>query len=121
MGWIITLLGIVWIIVGIAGLVRTKQLVLTISNIIKNTGRQSLGLISLIIGVLILISASSAREGWFVLILGIMACLKGATIILLPEKTFKEATDWWLAAPKIIHKGWAAFLLILGAVILSKI
>lgn len=117
MGWFIALLGIVWIVFGIVGLVATKRMHLALSNLIKNVRRQTLGLLSLIIGVLLLISASSAREAWFVLMLGIITCLKGVTTILTPQRNLKAIIDWWLSAPEIVHKGWAITLLILGVVI----
>ena len=114
--WFIRLIGLFWVIIGIFGLVATKRLTLTLANLIKNTRRQTLGLISLIAGVLLLISASAATEEWFVLVLGILASLKGATIVLISEHKLKAVMDWWLAAPEIVYKGWAAFVLVLGVV-----
>ena len=116
MKWFIVLAGIFWISIGLFGLVSTKKATLALSNLVKNTKRQPLGLLSLIFGVLLLISASSARESWFVLALGIMACLKGASLVLMPEKKLRAVMDWWLAAPEIVHRWWAAFVLILGVV-----
>lgn len=114
--WFIRLIGLLWLIIGIFGLVATKRLTLALANLIKNTRRQTLGLIQLIIGVLLLLSASAARENWFVLVLGILASLKGATTVLVSEQKLKAVMDWWLAAPEIVHKSWAAFALILGVV-----
>ena len=117
MRWFIALVGIFWIVTGIFGLLATKRMTLALSNLIKNTRRQTLGLLILIFGVLLLISAPFAREAWFVVVLGILACLKGATIVLMPEKNLKAVMDWWLAAPEIVHKGWATALLALGVII----
>lgn len=110
----IRVLGLLYICLGIFGLIATKKFTLTLSNFIKNTRRQTLGLVSLIIGVLLLLAASSARESWFVLALGIIACLKGATTVLMSEHKIKAIIDWWLAAPDIVYKAWATFALILG-------
>ncbi len=116
MGWFIGLVGIFWITIGIFGLVATKRAALALSNLIKNTRRQTLGLVGLIFGVLLLISASSTREAWFVLTLGIITCLKGATTVLMSEQKLKAVCEWWLSAPEIVHKGWAALVLVLGVV-----
>jgi len=116
MQWFIVLTGVFWISVGIFGLVATKKATLALNNLVKNTRGQSLGLLRLIFGVLLLISAFSARESWFVLALGIMACLKGVSLVLMPGKNLKVIMDWWLAAPEIVHKWWAAFVLVLGVV-----
>ena len=116
MRWFIGLVGIFWISIGIFGLVATKRATLALSNLIKNTRRQTLGLVGLIFGVLLLISASSTREAWFVLALGIIACLKGATTALMSEQKLKAIINWWLGAPEIVHKGWATLVLVLGVV-----
>lgn len=116
MGWFIALVGMFWITVGIFALVATKRTTLALNNLIKNTRRQTLGLIGLIVGVLLLISASSTTEAWFVRALGILACLKGATTVLMSGQRMKAVMDWWLAAPEIVHKGWGAFMLVLGVV-----
>ena len=112
--WFIRLIGLVWIVLGIAGLTATKKSLLALDNFVKNTRTQSLGLLQLIIGVLFLISVSSVSQPWLVLALGIVACLKGATTILISEKKFKEVLDWALKAPDLVYKGCAIFSLILG-------
>lgn len=114
MKWFLMLMGLFWISIGITGLVATKKMTLALTNFIKNTKRRQLGLISLILGSLLLISASSAREAWFVLALGIVACLKGAITILISDQKLKATMDWWLAAPEIVYKWWAVAILVLG-------
>jgi len=111
---IVRLLGLYWIVMGILGLVATKKSILALSNFIKNTKRQSMGMLALVFGILLLISADITEAPWFVLALGIMACLKGMTTILMTEKKFKEVIDWWLAGPDVVYKAWAIFALILG-------
>ena len=113
---ILVLAGLFWIVIGIFGLVATKRLTLTLSNFVKNTPRQNLGLFGLIFGALLLISAPHIREAWFVLALGIIACLKGAAVVLMPKQKLNEVMDWWLAAPEVVLKGWAVCSLILGVV-----
>lgn len=117
MQWVIVLLGIFWITIGIWGLVSTKKLIQSLSSFIRNTRQQMLGVLGLTVGVLLLIAASSVEQTWFVLMLGAMACLKGAAITLMPEVKLKAVVDWWLSAPEVVYKAWAAFLLVLGVVI----
>lgn len=121
MAWFIRLVGFVWIIAGAVGSLATKRALLALDNFMKNTRRQTLGLISLILGLLLLISASSTQAVWFIMALGLMACLKAAVILSMPRQKFKAAIDWWLAAPEIVYKGWAAFILLLGIAILCSI
>lgn len=118
MSWFIVLVGLFWIVVGIAMLTATRKTIMAMGNFMKNTKRQSLGLIALIFGALLLISASSTKEPWFVLILGILASLKGAAIVLMPGKNLKAITDWWLSAPEIVYKAWGILVLILGVVVI---
>ncbi|MBN2097385.1 MAG: hypothetical protein JW714_02770, partial [Candidatus Omnitrophica bacterium] len=66
----------------------------------------------------LLLAASSTQEPWFVLALGIMACLKGAMTVLMPQQKLKQLIDWWLMAPDIVYKSWAIFVLILGVVLM---
>lgn len=111
---IIRLAGLIWIVTGTFGLVATKKSILALSNFIKNTKRQRLGMISLVFGLLLLISADAAETPLFVLALGIMGCVKGLATVLMAEKKFQEVTNWFLAGPEIVYKGWAIFALILG-------
>ncbi len=117
MKWVIVLLGIFWITLGIWGLAATKKLIQVLSNFVKNTRQQMLGVLGLTVGVLLLIAASSVEQSWFVLMIGAMACLKGLAITLLPEAKLKAVIDWWLSAPEVVYKAWAVFLLILGVVV----
>lgn len=114
MAWFVGLVGLLWIVMGIFGLLSTKKVILALGNWLKNTKRQSLTLLQLIVGILLLISASSVREDWFVRALGIIACLKGLWIISMPEKKLKTMIDWWLSGPETFYKAWAIFALILG-------
>jgi uncharacterized protein YjeT (DUF2065 family) len=114
MGWFVGLVGLFYIVFGLFGLASTKKTNLALSNFIKNTKRQTLGLIALIFGVLFIISASATQAAWFVLALGIIACLKGAMCILVPQKQIKEMIDWWFSAPDLVYKSYATFCLILG-------
>lgn len=117
MHWVIVLLGIFWITLGICGLVSTKKVMQLLSNFVRNTRQQMLGVLGLVVGVLLLISALSVEQTWFVLMIGAFACLKGAAIVLMPEVKLKAVMDWWLSAPEVVYKAWAACLLILGVVV----
>ena len=114
MAWFVGLVGLGYIVLGLFGLAATKKTNLALANFVKNTKRQTMGLIALIFGVLFIISATATQAAWFVLALGIIACLKGAMFILVPQKKIKEMIDWWFSAPDIVYKSWAAFVLILG-------
>lgn len=114
MAWFIGLVGLAYIVLGLFGLVATKKTNLALANFLKNTKRQTLGLIPLIFGVLFIISANATHAAWFVLAIGIISCLKGAMVILVPQKQIKAMLDWWLSAPDIVYKCWAVFALILG-------
>ena len=116
-GLLIRLIGLLWIIGGIIGLVATKRAILALSNLLKNSRRQTLGLLSLIFGVLLMISSAAARESWFIFALGIIACFKGIMTVFMPEQKLKTVIDWWLAAPEIVYKCGGIFLLVLGIVV----
>lgn len=117
MEWFIALVGLFYIMAGILGLIATKRTALALGNLIKNTSQRTLGLWSLIFGILLLISSGSARETWFILALGIIACLKGAMVILISKQKLKAIIDWKLSAPETVYKYRAAFLIVLGVVI----
>ena len=111
---IIRLAGLLWIVMGTFGLVATGKSISAMTNFVKSTRRQTLGMLSLVFGLLLLISADAAEAPLFVLALGILASIKGLAIILMLEKKFKAVMDWWLAAPQIVYRGWAILALILG-------
>ena len=110
----IRLIGLLWISAGIFGLIATQKAIALLSNFMKKAHTQSLGLLQLIFGVLLLIFASGTKEAWFVVGLGILSCLKGATAVLMSEKDSNQVLNWGLSAPEVVHKGCAVFLVILG-------
>ena len=79
---IVGLLGLIWIVLGVSGLVSPKKTQLYMSKFLHNYSRQVLGLLALIIGILLLLAAPAVKESWFVLVLGIAGCLKGAMTVI---------------------------------------
>jgi len=117
----IRLLGLAWIVAGFFGLLATKKSVAALNKFCKSANRQPLGLLSLIFGLVLVIFSSASEAAWFILALGIMASLKGVTIILMPKQKYDSLIEWWLSAPDIAYKGWATLILLLGIAMLSSI
>jgi len=116
-GLIVRLLGLIWIVFGICGLVATKKTIQALAKWVQNTRRQTMGLISLIFGVLLILSAGATKEAWFIVVLGIISCLKGAMIVLTSDQKLKAMMDWWISGPELFHKAHASAALIFGVII----
>lgn len=117
----IRLVSLLWIVVGFFGLLATKKSVSALNKFCSNANRQSLGLVSLIFGVLLLVASSATKAVWFVMALAIMSCLKGTAVILMPKQKINAIFEWWFSAPEIVYKGWAILMLLLGIAMLSSI
>jgi uncharacterized protein YjeT (DUF2065 family) len=101
-----------WVIVGIFLIVAPAKLKEMFKRLLKNL--RAMGLIPLVVGILLVYSASFSKLPWFVNTVGLLALAKGFFFLLVPEKKSRAFLDWWLKGSLTIYRFWGLVALILG-------
>ncbi|RLC35390.1 MAG: hypothetical protein DRZ76_00210 [Candidatus Nealsonbacteria bacterium] len=60
------------------------------------------GLISLIIGTILLLAASQCKLTWIVVLVGILSLIKGILLFVLKPAKIELWMNWWISKPVII-------------------
>lgn len=76
--------------------------------------------LSIIIGILLLLSATYNKHMLFILLLGVLAIVKGIALIVATEK-MEKMKSWWLKANDSAYRIYGVILIILGSLILIGI
>ena len=93
-----------------------------VKSIFNEIDRKFISAFELIMGILLLISATASRQSWFIRLFGLLAMLEGAVIFLIPKNLYDELMDWYLnSASNQTYRLFGILSLILGTAILSWI
>jgi len=93
-----------------------------VKSIFNEIDRKFISAFEIIMGVLLLISATASRQSWFIRLFGLLAILEGAVIFLIPKNLYDELMDWYLnSASNQTYRLFGILSLILGTAILSWI
>ena len=93
-----------------------------VKSIFKEIDRRFISAFELIMGILLLISATASRQSWFIRLFGLMAIIEGAVIFLIPKNLYDELMDWYFnSASDQTYRLFGILSLILGTAILSWI
>jgi len=72
-------------------------------------------------GLLFLLSASSSSQAIFIIVLGLLALLKGLIFLFGPQEKVKSMIEWWIKGSDKTYKVGAVFVIALGIAILVTI
>ena len=93
-----------------------------VKSIFNEIDRKFISAFELIIGILLLISATASRQAWFIRLIGLMAIIEGGVIFLIPKNLYDELMDWYLnSASNQTYRLFGILSLVFGTAILSWI
>ncbi|MBW1859411.1 MAG: hypothetical protein JRI70_04870 [Deltaproteobacteria bacterium] len=75
----------------------------------------------LVAGILFLLAASSSSQATFIIVLGLLALLKGLIFLFGPQEKVKRMMEWWLECSDKMYRVWAVVVIGLGIAILVTI
>jgi len=115
------LYGIAAIAIGVLSIFATdlvrKKVFKKIMNI-KDFKR--FGIIPIIAAILFLLAIPYNRHKFFILLLGILAAIKGILMIAATEK-MEKVRDWWLKASDSVYRAYGVVAIIIGSIVLMGI
>ncbi len=93
-----------------------------VKSIFNEIDRKFISVFELIMGILLLISATASRQAWFIRLFGLLAIIEGAVIFLIPKNLYDELIDWYLnSASNQTYRLFGILSLVFGTAILSWI
>jgi uncharacterized protein YjeT (DUF2065 family) len=93
-----------------------------VKSIFNEIDRKFISAFELIMGILLLISATASRQAWFIRLIGLLAIIEGAVIFLIPKNLYDELMDWYLnSASNQTYRLFGILSLVFGTAILSWI
>lgn len=119
--WFLIAMGVFWVIVGTLSVFTTSFIRKKFFSKFKDMDFKKWSILAIVIGVLFLISAPISRSPLLIVILGVLALIKGFYLLLGPQDKVKKILDWWLGAKNNIYKIWGVAVLILGVLVLINL
>ena len=118
--WFLYGLALFWIAAGTLFILYTEESRRVLRNSTAEIKPKLLAFIPMVVGILLIFSASASGAFWFILILGLLAIGKGAYFLLGPHGQTKALLDWWFkSAQDRTYRFWGLVMIILGMVVLS--
>lgn len=119
MKWFLFGISLLWVMGGTLivfnpALVRRKFF-----NKFKMISPKKLSPVPIIVGGLLILSASASSQDIIIFSIGVLALLKGILFLMAPEEKVKRFIDWWLSGSDQMYKGVGIFMTILGIFILG--
>ncbi len=114
------LVAIIWIAIGTLLIFAPEILRKKLFAKLKNAPLKKLSAIPIVIGVLLLLAAQYNEYSLVVILLGLLAIIKGIYGIVATEK-MEKIQDWWISAKKKVYRICGIIIIILGFIVLSGI
>lgn len=117
MVWLIKLFGLLMVAMGAIYLVKPAVM----KNVMKfwTKGKRLYlgGFLSFLLGIIFLFSAARCALPWYVVIIGIIALVKGVLSFVLGKKKVTQIVDKWTHSPVSTLRVLAIIVIVLGALL----
>ncbi len=122
MAWFLYIISIAWIALGSCFILYTQETRAAAKELVTKLPPKVLAIGTFVIGLLLIISASSSHHPAIIRIFGGLSMIKGVFIYLNPEKFFTKTSQWYLESiSDQAHRFGGIFIIILGTAVLSWI
>jgi uncharacterized protein YjeT (DUF2065 family) len=119
--WFLFAIALFWIMFGTLMVFATQVAREKCCDKLKTKDPRMLGPAAIVVGVLLLLSASSSSQVRFIVILGLLSLASGLLFLFGPRQKIEKASNWWFSTTNKTRKAWGAVLIVLGIAILTTI
>ena len=110
------------IAVGCFTILYTNETRNFLKRLFSQIDRKFLSVFEAIMGILLLVSATSSHHPWFIRLIGLSAVIEGVVIFLIPKNLYDELINWYVnSLSDQTYRLFGALSLILGTAMLSWI
>ena len=91
-----------------------------LKRLFNQIDRKFLSVFEVIIGILLLVSATASHHSWFIRLIGLLAVIEGGAILLMPKNLYDELINWYVnSLSDQTYRLFGILSLILGTAMLS--
>ena len=119
--WFLFATGVLLIVFGTLTVFATDVAKEDYFDKLKTKDPKMLSPVAIVLGLLLLFSASSSSHVIFIVILGLLSLSKGLFLLFGPREKVDQMTNWWFNATDKTHKAWGVVMMVLGIAILAGI
>ncbi|MCB2148912.1 MAG: hypothetical protein KQI81_20695 [Deltaproteobacteria bacterium] len=121
MKYVVYLLGFVWIAAGAFAILYTEDYKAYFKGLLTRLAPRRLAIIPAVVGLLLLLAASSTGHSWFIGVIGTLGIIKGALIYFNPGGLFETSKNWLNTLSDQGYRLVGIIALVLGTVVISWI
>lgn len=121
MEFVVYILGFIWIAAGTVAILYTDQYRVFLKKWIAGINRIWLALVPAVIGLLLVLGASSTAHRGFISVIGVLAIVKGILIYVNPKQLFEASLAWLERLSDQGYRLMGILILVLGTIVLSWI
>lgn len=115
---LVRLFGIVTVVFGLIYLVRPHALKPYLAFWTKGRRVYIGGVLSILIGIIMLLAASRCRLAWFVVLIGICALIKGIPLLAFKRGKLTSYINWWVTRSLTFLRLVALITIAIGALLI---
>lgn len=92
---LVKLFGLIIVVLGVIFMIRPDAMKKYIAFWVKGKRLYAGGILSILIGIIALLAASQCKLVWFVVLIGILALIKGVLLFALGPEKWISKLNWW--------------------------
>jgi uncharacterized protein YjeT (DUF2065 family) len=120
MQWFLYTFSLIYIVLGVCYILYTSESRKYVSELVKKTDRRILSISAIMIGLLLIASAFFSHTAWIIVVIGVIALIKGALFLYDPFNLYNKTLDWYLnRATDQTYRFFGIIMVIIGTAIFS--
>jgi uncharacterized protein YjeT (DUF2065 family) len=116
---LVRLFALVMVVFGIINMLNPEVMKKYIAFWAKGKRLQVGGIISLVIGIIFLFTAPQCNIPWLVVLMGIIALIKGVVLLVLGPEKWLANINWWTSRPPMVLRILSVVTIVLGVVLIN--
>lgn len=112
---VVGLFGLFLLALGVVGVMSPQQLLALVTRVQSQMGLYVIAGVRLLLGVALLLTASSSRAPLYLQVLGGVSILSGLVTPFFGVRRFEAILDWWRRRAPWVVRLWSVLVLFLGA------
>ena len=108
------------IAIGCCTILYTDETRNFMKRLFNQIDRKFLSVFEVIMGILLLVSATASHQSWLIRLIGLLAVIEGGVILLMPKNLYDELINWYVnSLSDQTYRLFGILSLILGTAMLS--
>jgi len=110
----------IWVAAGACFILYTGESRGFLKQMFDELNEKILSAAAMVIGLLLLFSASEASHSWFIILLGLLGLIKGGLLLANPQNIFEAVKSWSLnTATDQTYRFFGIVMLVIGTAVFS--